>query len=313
MKRPKYQGYRLRLLLGIVLLALLPGQVEGGMSFMPSPPPAPSADLVITPGPMKSPMRIADAGKDKAGNSVFIASDYQGRKICRIDPANPDQPTTLFEMKGNPLAVEAARNFLLVGNDSAGTVEVYIQNGYKVKTFAASGPIQASDIAYDMKRRLVFVADSLNREIKVFDELGNKLLRSFGTAGPLVDPKGLAIDPTTMQVFVTDYGDPRVGIAASIQIFNYQGQLIRRITGNFARPQGLAVKPGRIFMVDAILGQILVFDRSSFAQIATVGAYGVNAGELLLPMDVHLDAKTGRLLVTNNRQGKVSIFNAAGL
>jgi DNA-binding beta-propeller fold protein YncE len=265
-------------------------------------------DLIIKPGPMQSPMRIAAVSSD-----VLIATDYQARKIYRFSPTAPDQPIVMFETKGHPLSIEAVGNYLVVGNDSTGTIEVYRPNGYKVKTFVANGPIQASDIAYDRQRRLVFVADSLNREIKVFDQLGSKQLRSFGTAGPLHDPKGISIDPATMQVFVTDYGDPAVGIAASLQVYTYQGQLLRRVTGSFSRPQGIAVKPGRIFMVDAMLGKVLIFDRGTYVQIATLGSYGVNEGELLLPMDVYFDSRTGRLLVTNNRQGKVSIFNANGL
>jgi DNA-binding beta-propeller fold protein YncE len=268
---------------------------------------AAASDLIIAPGPMKSPMRIA-----AIASNLFVATDYQARKVYRIDPNALDHPVLMFETKGNPLAVETVGNYLVIGNDSTGTIELYRPNGIKVRDFAASGPIQASDMVYDRQRRQLFVADSLNREIKVFDQLGSKLLRSFGTAGPLHDPKGLTLDPALQQVIVTDYGNPATGVAASIMIFGYDGRLLRRITGSFGRPQGVAVKPRHIFVADAVKGQILVFSRSSFAQTGTLGAYGVGPGELLLPMDVYFDPTTNRLLVTNNRQGKISLFSAAG-
>ena len=268
------------------------------------------SDLVIVPGPMKSPMRITAMGKAK-----YVTTDYQGRKVYRIDPADPDHPQALFEIEGNPFAIEVVRNQFVIGNDSAGTIEIFKRHGrrgYQAKTFRAEGPIQASDITYDQRMHQLFVVDSLNHEVKVFTENGQQL-RAFGTAGPLVDPKGIAIDTRLKEVFVTDYGDEGSGIDASIQVYDYAGQLLRSITGNFSRPQGIAVNANRIFLVDAMLGQVLVFDRGSSALIATLGNFGVAAGELLLPMDVHLDANTGQLLVTNNRLGKVTIFNAAGL
>lgn len=302
MKRPKFQGYRLSLLLVIALLMLLPVRVNAAMNFMPPPAPVPTPDLVITPGPMKSPMRIASSGPGR-----FVASDYQGDTVYEINAATPDKPVALFKMKGHPLAVETDGKLLLVGNDSVGAVEIYRRDGKKLKTFMSGGEIQPSDIVYDSRRRLIFVADSLNHEVKVFSR-GGDLITAFGSAAPLSDPKGLAIDTRTQQVFVSDYGDPRVGVAASINIFDYKGKLIRQITGSFSRPQGIAVDSRNIYVVDAMLGQILVFDRVSYAAKSSLGSYGVAAGQLLLPMDLTRDPATGKLFVTNNRMGRVAPF-----
>lgn len=302
MKRPKFQEYRLSLLLVIALLMLLPARVNAAMSFMPPPAPAPTPDLVITPGPMKSPMRIASSGPGR-----FVATDYQANTVYEVDAAKPDEPVALFKMRGHPLSVETDGRLLMVGNDSVGAVEIYRRDGKKLKTFTDGGEIQPSDIAYDNRRRLLFVADSLNKEIKVFSR-GGKLVSTFGSSAPLFDPKGLTIDARTQQVFVSDYGDPRVGVDASINIFDYRGKLVKRIIGKFSRPQGVAVDAVNLYVVDAMLGQILVFDRATHAAKAPLGSFGVNVGQLLLPLDLTRDATTGKLFVTNNRMGRVAVF-----
>jgi len=254
---------------------------------------------------MKAPLRIAATAEGR-----LLVTDYQAGKIMNIDPAALDQPEVLFEVEGKPLAIEAVRHFLVVGDDTSRTIKAYKSNGELMKLFTVNGPVQASDIVYDSAARLVFVADTLNHDIKVFRDNG-ELQNSLGMTGPLHDPKGIALDPQLQQIFVTDYGDPVLGVPASIQIFDYQGALLHRITGSFSRPQGIAVDTTRIFMVDAMLSQVLVFDRSTNAQVATLGVRGVEEGQLLLPMDIHLDAVNGRLLVTNSRLGKLTSVNLA--
>lgn len=296
------QQFLSRLLLPALILlpAAAPPELSAAMGMGGTTPPA--ADLVITPGPMKAPMRIAASGPGK-----FVASDYQGKTVYEVSAAAPDQPVALFTMDGRPLAVAADGRLLLVGNDSAGAVELYRRDGRLLKRFTAGGEIQPSDIAFDPRRRLVFVADSRNREVKVFSRAGH-LVAAFGSTAPLSDPKGLAIDPVTQQVFVSDYGDPRVGVSASINVFDYKGRLLQRITGSFSRPQGIVLDPRNLYVVDAMLGQILIFDRATYAAKGTLGGFGVDAGQLLLPMDVARDAATGTLFVTNSRMGRVAPF-----
>lgn len=270
----------------------------------------PVDNLVITPGPMKAPMRIA-----AVGDGQYLVSDYQARKIILYDPLQTEQTSEAFAVSGTPLAIEVMRKFVLIGNDLAGTIELYKPDGKLLKLFTTAGPLQASDMVYDSMSRLLFVADSLNRDVKVFRESG-ELLLSFGMLGPLVRPTGIAIDPQTQQVFVTDYGDSKAvdptARLASLQVYSYEGALLAKVTGNFSRPQGVAVDTNRVFLVDAMLGKVLVLDRSNgYAQLATLGTFGVAEGELFLPMDVHFDAANARLLVTNSRLGKVTLFDVA--
>ena len=299
-RKRHYFGIVPMLTLGILLSFQASGNAMGFGSWKPTPP---APDLIITPGPIKSPMRIAP------GNAgTFFVSDYQRNEIVRINRATPDQPESILSIEGHPLGLVYTKKFLIVGNDSTKTIDVYhTVNGKKLKSYKTEGPIQASDLAFDEKENLLFVADSRNHEVKVFAMMG-RLLRTFGGDAPLSDPKGIAIDPVARQVFVSDYGDSRVGIAASINVFDYDGRLIYRLTGAFSRPQGLLVDAGRIYFVDAMLGQVLIFSRSTYAKIGTLGSFGTAAGSLLLPMDLARDPATGKLFVTNNRMGRVAVF-----
>jgi DNA-binding beta-propeller fold protein YncE len=287
-----------------ILLSLQTSGIAG-MGFggwKPTPPPPPP-DLIITPGPIKSPMRITTAP-----NGTFFISDYQGQEIVSINRATPDKPESVMPIEGYPLGLVYTKKFLIVGNDSAGTIDVYHTiNGKKIKSFETEGPIQASDLAFDENENILFVADSRNHEVKVFSMMGH-LIRTFGLDAPLADPKGIAIDPDSRQVFVSDYGDPRVGIAASINIFDYDGRLLKRLTGAFSRPQGIVIDAGRIYFVDVMLGQVLIFNRSTYAKVGALGSFGTAAGSLLLPMDLARDPATGKLFVTNYRMGRVDIF-----
>lgn len=304
MDRKRHHAWIVPILsMGILLSSQTSGNAGMGMGFGGWKPTPPVADLIITPGPIKSPMRITP------GNSgSFFVSDYQGKEIVSINRATPDKPQSVLPVEGHPLGLAYTKKFLIVGNDSTKTIDVYhTVNGKKIKSYEVDVPIQASDLAFDENENILFVADSRNHGVKVFTMMGH-LLGVFGGDAPLSDPKGIAIDPDGRQVFVSDYGDPRVGIAASINIFDYDGRLIYRLTGAFSRPQGILIDAGRIYFVDAMLGQVLIYDRSTYAKIGTLGSFGVANGSLLLPMDLARDPATGKLFVTNNRMGRVDIF-----
>ena len=76
----------------------------------------------------------------------------------------------------------------------------------------------------------------------------------------------------------------------------------------FSRPQGLAVDgKGRIYVVDALSAEVLVLDRETGATLNTIGTFGSNPGQLLLPLDIVV-GQTGDVLVTSYRTGKIERF-----
>ena len=233
----KQKIHIIKLLTLLVSLALLfsplstaIGMGMGGFGGFPSSDPEPNEiEQVITPGPMKSPMRIALRGVGK-----FLVSDYQGKRIYEVDAEQLEAPVEILQMTGHPLAIESAGRYIFIGDDKKGTIELHrernIRRNKSVGRIIATG-IQPSDFAYDNRKRWLFVADSRNKEIKIYRNSG-RFVDSFGESAPLSDPKGIAIDRRRQKVFVTDYGDPRVGISASVNVFDYDGRLLKRFNGN---------------------------------------------------------------------------------
>ncbi len=111
--------------------------------------------------------------------------------------------------------------------------------------------------------------------------------------------------------------------SARVQIFDYAGNHLKSISGKagmtkkrFSRPQGLAVDgQGHIFLVDCLIGRVLVLDRNTGATIKSLGTYGRSGapGEMALPLDVVIDSRTKNVFVTNNRLGRIEVFVKGGL
>jgi DNA-binding beta-propeller fold protein YncE len=115
--------------------------------------------------------------------------------------------------------------------------------------------------------------------------------------------------PARVHVIVSDYGDRNAAIRPAVRIYDEQGNHIRTMRGRFSRPQGLATDGnGHLFLVDAMLCQVLVIDQESGALVTTLGEFGSEPGQLRLPLDVAVDAESKQVLVTNNRLRRIEAF-----
>jgi len=268
---------------------------------------------------LSSPVRLA-----QTGNGNLLVSDYRGQRIVEMDNRGRTIVRS-FSIPGRPLAVAATDSQVYVGNESTHRVEVYDPTGQRL--FNLGGLTHAfeqpTDIAIDIQQQLVFVVDGQAKLVKVFDMSAGApgtLLGTIPPSGPdpslLTSPTGIALDTQEQEVLVSDFGasdgttDPRV------QIFSYAGSHLVSISGQagmfgrrFSRPQGLAVDgAGHVFLADSWLGAVIVLDRSTGAQLATLGSYGTGPGQLALPLDIVIDQNSQDVLVTNNRPGRIEVF-----
>ncbi len=281
-------------------------------------------DLVpVAPGAMQSPVRIA---QDKKGN--LYVSDYQSQAVLTLEADGGGVfVAAAFTVPGKPLGVAWAKgNLLLVGNATTQTVDVYkTSNGKWLFALGGVGAIgDPSDIAVDSDRDLVFVVDGEALAVRVFDLKDGAPLHTISGPGPgsyyLQNPTAVALDPVHGEVLVSDYGDPLLsGSPPSVKIYTYEGDHVRTLSGKsgmigqkFSRPQGLAVDAlGRILLVDAVAGEVLVLDRETGSVLETHGTLGSGPGELWLPLDVIVD-ESQTIFVTNNRPRRVEVFTLGG-
>lgn len=282
----------------------------------PPPPPAPDPVDPTLPGffldGMASPVRAFGTPEGR-----LLVTDAKHKMVLRVDPVSlrPDQA---LRVGGKPLGVAHLGQRIYVGNADRATVEIYAAQGGDLIGDVGRGMVTyPSDIAVDPLRGLVFVVDGVERMVKVFDSAGLlvRYIAGPGTAADqLVTPIGIVVDTARQQILVSDYGAPPE-VKASVKIFDYDGTYVDLIsgagkcgmlgcTGGFSRPQGLAITPGgQIYLADAMLSQVLVFDRATKALVRTIGGYPT----LHVPAGVVITAR-GDLFVVSTATASVVAF-----
>lgn len=239
---------------------------------------------------------------------------------------NPDKAKVVrsFAIAGRPSGIATAWGKLFVGNEITRSVEVYTRKG-RLNSVLGGAPGQVARpnaIAIDAGAGLVFVLDTATTRVLVYDSAG-VLLRTLPAPGaePLYRPASLTVDPALGEVLVSDFG-PLGSFSANprVTIYDYQGNYLAQIRGKrgdsyaFAAPQGLTVnRQGLVYLVDAMRGQVLVFDRDTQQGVAVIGEAGRAPGNLLFPLDVKIDAKTADVYVANHRLGRIEVFTGKGM
>jgi DNA-binding beta-propeller fold protein YncE len=169
-------------------------------------------------------------------------------------------------------------------------------------------------------RELVFVADSQNNRIVVFDDIGN-FVRQFGTYGggdgQLNAATGVAVLPGGPATLVY-VADPR---NARIAVFTHRGQWVKSITciscpQAFITPVGVALRnknPGvELFVTDHHAGRVHVMDGDG-AWLRSFGTPGTEPGQLSFPDGIAVDPD-GNAWVAESGFGaeRISKFDAQG-
>ena len=144
---------------------------------------------------------------------------------------------------------------------------------------------------------LIFVADSLNHRVQVFEPNGT-FLRAFGTHGSQPGqfnmPGGVAIGAASEHddseiVVVTDQGNGR------LQLFTSEGRFVRTISGpgsadgELLEPTGVVVSPttGEIIVADYQNCRVQVFDREG-SFLRKFGSPGEGDGQFKHPSGIAL-------------------------
>lgn len=167
-------------------------------------------------------------------------------------------------------------------------------------------------IARDAKQGRIFVADTHDHDIKVFDDDG-RLIDRWGRRG---DQAGELNFPTHLtwshgMLYVTD------AINARVQVFDSLGQSVRQIgrrglyVGNLVRPKGVAADDeGNLYVVESMHDTLLVFD-SQARLLLSIGGTGSDVGRFYLPTGVWVDARN-RVFVADMFNGRVVVFQFLG-
>jgi DNA-binding beta-propeller fold protein YncE len=177
----------------------------------------------------------------------------------------------------------------------------------------------------------VYVLDSENERVQVFDAADGRHLSSFGdntlfdllsgdpAIGAGISASGIAVDQrpgAAPVVFVVDQGRNRIA-----RFTLDSATLTPAGPPAFAEPgldfpQGLTLDPAgtRLYVADNRHDRVLVLDPQSFALLGQVGSTGSGPGQFDAPYDVAVDAQPApRLYVGDNLNNRVDVFDATTL
>ncbi|MFC1718177.1 T9SS type A sorting domain-containing protein [Candidatus Poribacteria bacterium] len=284
----------------LALLLLIPG-----LAICVEPPEVTHLDS-FSEG-LHAPIRIAT---DAVGNAYI--TDTRKHRVCVLDAAGG----LVRHISGiqTPLGVAVdGQGRLYVGDRETGSVSIMTPEGIPTgKLGAGNGQFtMPTDIAID-SRKNIYVVDSKEDCVKVFDENGNYQFQFGGQV--LTFPTGIAIDEANVEILVGQYGKVQNSKkVANIQVFDMEGKQKGSIgkfgagEGAFTRIQGLEVDDqGRIYVVDCFQSTVQVVDYAG-GFLSFIGNYGTDPGQLRLPSDVALDSNN-RLWVTSSENGRVEVF-----
>ncbi len=204
---------------------------------------------------------------------------------------------------------------LFVADVKLHRVDVFNSKHQLEAAFGAEVLATPASIAIDTENRFVYVVDTQNDVVDVFDADNFKLLRKLGTPGnkhtltapgTFSLPEGVAVDKDG-NVYITDTFNDRV------EIFDADGGFIRTFGKNgdgpqdFERPKGIAVDcDGHIWVADAAQDMVKVFNQEGRLLIY-FGQHGEYPGRFMGIYGITID-KNNRVITSETFPGRVQVF-----
>jgi DNA-binding beta-propeller fold protein YncE len=260
---------------------------------------------------------------DPRGN-VYVADQAVGA-IFVFKP-NEDSPKKLEMIRHgheahfgeiNGLAIDD-NDRLFVSDDKLHKV-IVISPGPERKEEASVGAgllDRPGGIAIDHDNRFLYVVDTSNDVVDVFDADTYKFLRKIGTPGKnhtLTDPGDFSL-PTHVavdhegNVYVTDTLNNRV------EIFDADGNFLSMFgksgdgPADFSRPKGIAVDAdGHIWVADEVQSRVKVFNTEGRLLIY-LGQPGNWPGQFSALYDIAVDHKNHSVVTSEQFPGRVQMF-----
>lgn len=187
---------------------------------------------------------------------------------------------------------------------------------HEVENQITEGLVDPVGLAIDTENRFLYVADTQQDQVIVYDADTLKLLRRIGTGGKdhyltspgdFGGPQGVAVDKDG-NLYVTDTMNDRV------EIFDADGNFISTFgkngdgPGYFARPKGIAVDcDGHIWVADEVTDRLQVFNREGQLLTYIGTGHGHLPGQFEALVGVAID-KQNRVFTTEQYPGRMQMF-----
>ncbi len=293
--------------------------------------PAPPAPKTPSSSSGNAPAMSAPARIDMSPDGNLVVSDHSTGGVYVLNGTSADGAFGFLAGNGSPLAVAAGDEGIFVGSKEAGNIDLWTYDGKFKQRVIEPGIIgRPSDMALDEGIGALFVLDAKDKQVKFFNTAGTFIDAFPDSDAPaaqsIIYPTGIALDTIAQLIYVSDFrtlyksGGFTGKVNAQIQVYDYSGTYIKTILSTsgsaygFSRPQGLAVIPNAYVLVtESAQGKVHMFNSTTSAGVKTLGSLGTGEGELFLPLDIWIDTATYDVYVTDNRNGRITVFEGGGL
>ena len=168
----------------------------------------------------------------------------------------------------------------------------------------------ASPLGITVNDEHIFVADTSNRRIQIFDIMDNSFVSGFGSFGSadgqFDNPSDIAVNATN--IFVADRDNNRVQV---FDITNnaHVGKFGSTGTGNgqFRTTRKITLNDTHIFVVDSTNNRVQVFDINTYAYVGKFGGLGSGDGQLNAPRGIAVNDT--HIFVADTENDRVQVFN----
>ncbi len=186
---------------------------------------------------------------------------------------------------------------------------------HKFVTSFNEGMAEPAGLALDTENRQLYVVDTAQDQVLVYDADSHKLIRKIGTAGQkhrLTSPGNFGM-PTNAAVdkdgnlYVADTWNDRV------EVFDADGEFIRAFgkngdgPGRFTRPKGIGIdSDGHVWVADAVQDKIQIFTPEG-QFLMRMGTHGGLPGQFSSVAGLTVD-RQNRIFTSEIYPGRVQMF-----
>lgn len=247
----------------------------------------------------------------------ICVTDVGRNAVMVFDPLN--KQFQLWEWAGQnqrflaPIGIAAgADNTLLVADAELKAVVRLSASGEPLGQFGRGVLQRPTGLARDAVRGRIYVADTHDHNIKVFDDSG-KLLDTLGQRGEKVGefnfPTHIAF--ANDNLYVTDSRNARIQVLDAEGItktsFGERGLFV----GNLPHPKGVSSdSDGNIYVVESYYDHLLIYNAQG-ELLLPIGGTGQGIGQFYLPAGVWSD-NNNRLYVADMFNGRVVVLQYLG-
>lgn len=206
------------------------------------------------------------------------------------------------------------RQRVLVADSALGQIfKINLEAGIAEPMVLQSKLQQPTGLAYDQKRKRLYVVDTASHHVKLFNPQG-KLIKTIGrrgkSKGEFNFPTFIWQDPKGM-LWVTDSLNYRVQRFTAAGKYLGQFGKAGRESGTFLRPKGVATDDfGHIYIMDSLFHALQVFDKKG-RLLLNIGQQGQNPGEFWLPTGIYI-GDNSKVYIADSHNQRIQVFQYIG-